>query len=92
MPDPARRAAVSPRARRATYTVVGVLLAAPFVALLWVSSYARTSPRLFGFPFFYWYQLLWVLIAAALTSVSLLLVRRVRPARRQLTDEAEVRR
>ena len=47
-----------------------------FVALLWVSSYAKDSPRLLGFPFFYWYQFLWVLISAALTWMAYLLVRR----------------
>lgn len=43
------------------------LLLIPFVAVLWVPFYNKTDPTLFGFPFFYWYQLLWVLITAALT-------------------------
>jgi hypothetical protein len=47
-----------------------VLLAAPFIPLLWVSSYARYDPSLFGFPFFYWYQLLWVLLGAALVRTA----------------------
>lgn len=42
------------------------LLLAPFVALLDVGSYNRIEPALAGIPFFYWYQLLWILIAAAL--------------------------
>ncbi|WP_426561844.1 DUF3311 domain-containing protein [Angustibacter sp. McL0619] len=50
--------------------VVGVLLALPVVALLWVSSYAKDTPRLWGFPFFYWYQLLWVFLAAICTSLA----------------------
>jgi len=37
-----------------------VLLLAPFVGLLWVPFYNRATPKLFGFPFFYWYQFLWV--------------------------------
>jgi hypothetical protein len=37
-----------------------LLLAVPFVALLWVPFYTRTHPKLFGFPFFYWYQFAWV--------------------------------
>jgi hypothetical protein len=48
----------------ATRAVVGVLLLVPCVALLWVPSYTRVKPKVFGFPFFYWYQLLWVLIGA----------------------------
>jgi len=64
--------------------VCAVLLLAPFVALLWVSSYAKDSPRLFGFPFFYWYQFMWVLISAGATFLAYVLVRRVEPARERL--------
>jgi hypothetical protein len=46
-----------------------LLLILPYIAMLWVSSYNRTSPELFGFPFFYWYQLLWVIVAAALAGI-----------------------
>jgi hypothetical protein len=42
------------------------LLAIPFIGLLWVPFYDRIEPTLFGFPFFYWYQLLWVPITALL--------------------------
>lgn len=48
---------------------VRLLLILPYIAILWVSSYNRTSPALFGFPFFYWYQLLWVIISAALAGI-----------------------
>jgi hypothetical protein len=65
------------RTRRGpAYVVAGILLAAPFVALLWVTSYAKDEPRLWGFPFFYWYQLAWVFGAALLTYIAYLLVRR----------------
>jgi hypothetical protein len=46
-----------------------ILFVLPFVAILWVSSYNRLTPELFGFPFFYWYQLLWVIIAAGLAGI-----------------------
>lgn len=46
-----------------------LLLIVPFVGTLWVSTYARTAPSLLGFPFFYWYQFLWIGISAALTVV-----------------------
>ena len=59
--------------------VTGVLVVAIVVPLL-VGTYARIEPRLFGFPFFYWYQLSWVFIAAALVGVSFLLLRRERHA------------
>ncbi|MFH8755402.1 DUF3311 domain-containing protein [Streptomyces atroolivaceus] len=50
--------------------VIAVCLIAPFVAMLWVSSYARVEPTFIGIPFFYWYQMLWVLISTALTMIA----------------------
>jgi len=47
-----------------------LLLLIPFVALLWVPFYNRLDPAIFGIPFFYWYQFVWVI----LTSVIILLV------------------
>ena len=49
------------------------LLILPAIGLLFPGFYARATPALFGFPFFYWYQLLWVLIAAAITGMVYLL-------------------
>jgi hypothetical protein len=43
-----------------------LLLLIPFVAMLWVSSYNSAEPMIAGIPFFYWYQLLWILIGAAI--------------------------
>ena len=43
------------------------LLLLPFVGLLWVPFYNSRNPELFGFPFFYWYQLLWVPLSSLLT-------------------------
>jgi Protein of unknown function (DUF3311) len=45
-----------------------LLLILPFIAMLWVSSYDRAEPMLAGIPFFYWYQLLWILIGAGLIA------------------------
>jgi hypothetical protein len=46
-----------------------VLLLVPFVGTLIPGWYARSEPALGGWPFFYWYQFLWVIITAALTAV-----------------------
>jgi hypothetical protein len=46
-----------------------ILFVLPFIAMLWVSSYNRLTPELFGFPFFYWYQLLWVVLSAVLAGI-----------------------
>jgi hypothetical protein len=43
-----------------------VLLLLPFIGLLWIPLYNAELPTLFGFPFFYWYQLLWVPATALL--------------------------
>ncbi|MCH0564023.1 MULTISPECIES: DUF3311 domain-containing protein [unclassified Streptomyces] len=61
--------------------VIALCLIAPFVAMLWVGSYARTDPAFIGIPFFYWYQMLWVLIATGLTVVAHRLWRRDQRAR-----------
>jgi hypothetical protein len=61
-----------------TKLTVGVLLAIPILALLIVPIYARTTPTLWGFPFFYWYQLVWVVLAAGFTFSAHLLVKRAR--------------
>ncbi|MFI5268461.1 MAG: DUF3311 domain-containing protein [Chloroflexota bacterium] len=45
------------------------LLLIPFVALLWPAFYSSVQPTLGGIPFFYWYQFLWIIIAAILTAV-----------------------
>ena len=77
------------RHRGPAFVVAGVLLLAPFVALLWVSSYAKDEPRLWGFPFFYWYQFAWVLGASLLTYVAYRLVRGTERERARLSDRGE---
>jgi hypothetical protein len=46
-----------------------LLLLLPFIGLLWVPFYNQTTPELFGFPFFYWYQIAWVPISSLLTFI-----------------------
>jgi hypothetical protein len=60
----------------ASRIVAGFCLVVPFVALLWVNLYSRVTPRFIGIPFFYWYQMLWVPLAAALTYTAYRLMRR----------------
>ncbi|HYP63671.1 MAG TPA: DUF3311 domain-containing protein [Acidocella sp.] len=49
--------------------MIRVLLLVIFVAALAVPFYNRAEPSLFGFPFFYWYQLAVVLSASLLTWI-----------------------
>ncbi|MGI9090984.1 MAG: DUF3311 domain-containing protein [Gemmatimonadaceae bacterium] len=46
-----------------------LLLIIPFIGTLWVSTYASVKPELWGIPFFYWYQFLWIGISAAITII-----------------------
>ncbi len=59
-----------------------VLLAAAIIFPLLVPMYSSDRPRLWGFPFFYWYQLLWVFLAAILTIGAYLLIERGRHRQR----------
>ncbi|MFF2212332.1 DUF3311 domain-containing protein [Streptomyces antibioticus] len=62
--------------------VIALCLLAPFVAMLWVGSYAKTDPAYIGIPFFYWYQMLWVLLSTGLTMTAYTLWQRDQRARR----------
>jgi membrane protein implicated in regulation of membrane protease activity len=54
----------------------GVCLLAPGGALLWVPLYASGTPRVLGVPFFYWYQLAWVLLTPVFMTIAYVLLRR----------------
>ncbi len=41
----------------------------PYVGLLFPQVYARPNPSLLGFPFFYWYQFLWVILTSAILAL-----------------------
>jgi peptidoglycan/LPS O-acetylase OafA/YrhL len=59
----------SPRATRRWRRAIPWLLIIPYIGTLWVSTYASITPELWGIPFFYWYQFLWIGIGAAITIV-----------------------
>jgi hypothetical protein len=46
-----------------------LLLLLPFIVLLWPPFYNFQQPEFIGIPFFYWFQLLWIIITAILTAV-----------------------
>ena len=51
------------------------LLILPAIGLLFPAVYARATPAVFGFPFFYWYQFAWVFLTAAITGLVDVLAR-----------------
>jgi hypothetical protein len=46
-----------------------LLLLLPVIAMLWVPSYNKIDPVILGLPFFYSYQLIWVLLASVVIGV-----------------------
>jgi hypothetical protein len=46
-----------------------LLLLVQFVGVLWPPFYNKAEPYFIGMPFFYWYQLLWVILGAGLTAI-----------------------
>lgn len=51
------------------------LLLLPFVGTLLPQIYNRLEPSLFGLPFFYWYQLAWVLVTSLLLGIVVYVTR-----------------
>jgi Protein of unknown function (DUF3311) len=46
-----------------------LLLIIPFIALLYPPFYNFYQPEFIGMPFFYWFQLLWIIITAVITAI-----------------------
>jgi hypothetical protein len=46
-----------------------LLLLLPYIGLLYPPIYSRLQPELWGFPFFIWYQFLWVFITVGITTI-----------------------
>ncbi|WP_027487242.1 DUF3311 domain-containing protein [Allorhizobium undicola] len=56
--------------QKPVWTAACWLLVIPYIGLLWVPFYNKSEPQLFGFPFFYWYQLGWVPLASLLIFIA----------------------
>ncbi|MCC6240578.1 MAG: DUF3311 domain-containing protein [Phycisphaerales bacterium] len=46
------------------------MLAVVCIVALAAPIYNRLTPRLFGVPFFIWFQIVWVMVAGAATAVA----------------------
>ena len=51
------------------FTPWHLLLLAPYVGVLWVPFYNAAEPTIFGLPYFYAYQMAWVVAASVLTGI-----------------------
>ena len=50
------------------------LLIIPLIATLWIPFYSSPTPAIAGIPYFYWYQVLWVIITAVITAIVYVVV------------------
>jgi hypothetical protein len=57
------------RSKRTEWSWWYLLFVIQFVAVLWPPLYNKAEPHWIGIPFFYWYQLLWVIVGAVLTAI-----------------------
>ena len=70
------------RKRSGAAGVGGTLLfAIQFVFALWPPFYNKAEPYWMGIPFFYWFQLLLVIVAAVLTAIVYFATERLVPQR-----------
>ena len=58
--------------------LAAVLLLIPCVALALVPTYSRETPKLWDWPFFYWYQVLWVFLTPLFTYAAYKVIQRAR--------------
>jgi hypothetical protein len=70
---------------------VTVLLLVAVGGALWVPIYARSAPELGDFPFFYWFQLIWVPAVAILCWLSYVLLRTKPPPDAGPSDDGKAR-
>ena len=56
-------------ARRGGWSWWYLLFILQYIAVLWPPFYNKAEPAFIGIPFFYWYQLLWVIIGAVFTAI-----------------------
>jgi hypothetical protein len=78
MTDPARH-----RLPPGPTAIVTCLLILPAAALLAVFTYAKSAPSLWGIPFFYWYQLAWVVLGSACAAAAHFVIQRARDGSRR---------
>ena len=55
--------------RRANSSPWSWLLVLPFIGVLIPAFYNKKDPELGSVPFFYWYQMLWIVISVAVTII-----------------------
>jgi hypothetical protein len=52
------------------WVLIVIILIPPVVLPLWVPLYNKTDPKLWGFPFFFWFQFALIIFSAILTATA----------------------
>ena len=78
-----------PARRTGAWILVTILLLVAVLGTLIVPIYARSAPKLGDFPFFYWFQLIWMPVVMVLCYLSYLLLRTPRSQRPDETVPVE---
>jgi hypothetical protein len=77
---------------RGLWILICVILAPAIVLPLWVGLYDKVEPRLGGWPFFYWFQMLLIVVASVLTVVAYFLAQRADRKDREWRRQSTARR
>jgi len=59
-----------PKPGRLKRAIWYVILFVPFFVAIWVPLYNRIEPSFYGIPFFYWFQFVLIVVAAAVTAAA----------------------
>jgi hypothetical protein len=73
-----------------TSTAIGLLIAVAILGTLIVPIYARVTPKIGDFPFFYFYLLAYMPFVAIVLAIASALQRRLAPPTSVSGDDAEV--
>ena len=65
-PGPSPASGATPSARAFVYAFFAIIAA----VALWPPLYNRAEPSIHGIPFFYWFQIVWILVTAVATALA----------------------
>lgn len=66
---------------KAAHIVAAILLIVPTAVLIDVPLYDHQNPQLYGLPFFWWFQGMWLVIATILYIAAALILTHADPDR-----------
>jgi len=64
---------------KTAYILAAILLIVPTSVLLDVPLYNHVNPELYGLPFFWWFQGMWLVIATVMYAIAALILQHVDP-------------